>query len=133
MKIGGDFTVDNAIIVAKQFGLSEKFISLTILAVGTSLPELVTSVTAAIKGNSDIAIGNIVGSNIFNLLLILGATSLISPIAYSISYNTDFILLIISSILLMVFACLGKKDTMTRFNGMVYLLMYSGYIASLII
>ncbi len=133
LKFGGDISVNNAVEVAKTLGVSERIISVTIVAIGTSLPELITSVVAAFKKEIDIAIGNIVGSNIFNLLLILGATSLISPIAYSISYNTDFILLIISSILLMVFACLGKKDTMTRFNGMVYLLMYSGYIASLII
>lgn len=94
LKFGGDFTVNNAVIIAKMFGISEQIISLTILAIGTSLPELVTSVTAAIKGNSDIAIGNIIGSNIFNMLFIIGVTSVINPITYNISYNLDMTILI---------------------------------------
>lgn len=98
LKFGGDFTVDNAVIIAKMFGISEQIISLTILAIGTSLPELVTSVTAAIKGNSDIAIGNIIGSNIFNMLFIIGVTSLINPISYNISYNLDMAILVVRNI-----------------------------------
>ena len=86
LKIGGDLAVNNAVDVANYFNISEKIISLTILAVGTSLPELVTSVTAAIKGNSDIAIGNIIGSNIFNILLIIGVSALIKPITYNVTY-----------------------------------------------
>ena len=81
LKFGGDLTVSNAVKVAEMIHLSEKVISLTILAIGTSLPELVTSVAAAIKGKSDIAIGNIIGSNIFNLLLIIGVSSIIKPIS----------------------------------------------------
>lgn len=133
LKFGGDISVNNAVEVAKTLGVSERIISVTIVAIGTSLPELITSVVAAFKKEIDIAIGNIVGSNIFNLLLILGLPAIISPMAYSLSYNTDFILLIASSVLLLFFAYFGKKDTMTRLNGMVYLLMYSGYIASLVI
>ncbi len=133
LKFGGDISVNNAVEVAKTLGVSERIISVTIVAIGTSLPELITSVVAAFKKEIDIAIGNIVGSNIFNLLLILGLPAIISPMAYSVSYNTDFILLIISSILLLFFASFGKKDTMTRFNGLIYLLMYGGYIASLVI
>ena len=86
LKIGGDLAVNNAVKVANFFNVSEKIISLTILAIGTSLPELVTSVTAAIKGNSDIAIGNIIGSNIFNMLFIIGVASVIQPITYNFSY-----------------------------------------------
>lgn len=128
LKFGGDFTVDNAIIVAKHFGLSEKFISLTILAVGTSLPELVTSVTAAIKGNSDIAIGNIIGSNIFNMLLIIGTSAFITPIIYNASYNIDLFILIGSLIVLSLFPIIPPKNEMSKANGFIYFLGYIGYI-----
>lgn len=128
LKIGGDFTVDNAIIVAKHFGLSEKFISLTILAVGTSLPELVTSVTAAMKGNSDIAIGNIMGSNIFNMLLIIGTSALITPIVYNASYNVDLSILVGSLIILSLFPLIPPKNKMSRVNGFIYFIAYVGYI-----
>lgn len=133
LKIGGDVSVDNAVIVAKQLGVTEKVIGLTIIAIGTSLPELITSVIAARKGDIDIAIGNIVGSCIFNVLLILGASSLISPIAYSLSYNFEFIFVIIASILLYVFASTGKKYTMTRLNGLIYLVLYGAYMMLLLL
>lgn len=133
LKFGGDITVDNSVNVATLLGVSEKIIGVTIVAIGTSLPELITSIIAALKKNVDLAIGNIVGSCIFNLLLILGLSSIISPIAYSLTYNVDFILLIISSILLWLFANTGKKDTMTRFNGCIYLVIYAMYIVSVLI
>ena len=132
LKFGGDISVNNAVEVAQVLGVSERIIGVTIVAIGTSLPELITSIVAALKKEIDIAIGNIVGSNIFNLLLILGVSATISPIVYSIEYNLDFILLSIASLLLLCFAMFGKKDTMTRFNGLIYLLMYGGYMASLI-
>ena len=128
LKIGGDLVVDNAVNVATYFNWSEKLISLTILAIGTSLPELVTSVTAAIKGNSDIAIGNIIGSNIFNILLIIGASAFITPITYNFSYNFDFYILIVSSIILALFPFIPPKDKMSRFNGIVYLIIYFVYL-----
>lgn len=133
LKIGGDVSVDNAIIVARELGVTEKVIGLTIIAIGTSLPELITSVVAAHKGDIDIAIGNIVGSNIFNVLLILGVSSVISPITYSLSYNFEFIYVIIASILLYMFAATGKKYTMTRLNGLIYLLMYGAYMMLLLL
>jgi len=133
LKIGGDVSVDNAIIVARELGVTEKVIGLTIIAIGTSLPELITSVVAAHKGDIDIAIGNIVGSNIFNVLLILGVSSMISPITYSLSYNFEFIYVIIASILLYMFAATGKKYTMTRLNGLIYLLMYGAYMMLLLL
>lgn len=132
LKIGGDFTVNNAVIIAKYFGVSEKIISLTILAVGTSLPELVTSVTAAIKGNSDIAIGNIIGSNIFNILLIIGISALIKPIFYNVSYNFDLSILILATIILEIFPYIPPKDKMSRVNGFIYFLMYIIYLIILI-
>lgn len=133
LKIGGDLTVDHSVIIATHFGLSEKLISLTILAVGTSLPELVTSVTAAIKGNSDIAIGNIIGSNIFNMLLIIGTSALINPITYNISYNIQMIIMIISTILLALFPIIPPKNEMSRMNGVIYLIAYAIYLTLLFI
>ena len=133
LKLGGSLAVDNAVNVANYFNVSEKIISLTILAVGTSLPELVTSVTAAIKGNSDIAIGNIIGSNIFNMLLIIGVSAIINPITYNTSYNLDFSILLISTIVLALFPFIPPKDKMSRANGVIYFLMYVAYIAILFI
>ena len=133
LKIGGDLVVNNAVNVANHFNWSEKLISLTILAIGTSLPELVTSVTAAIKGNSDIAIGNIIGSNIFNILLIIGVSAIITPITYNFSYNFDFSVLIVSSIILAIFPFIPPKDKMSRFNGIVYLFIYIAYLLVLFI
>ena len=128
LKFGGDFTVDNAVNVAKFFNLSEKLISVTILAVGTSLPELVTSVSAAIKGKSDIAIGNIIGSNIFNMLLIIGVSALIKPIVYNLSYNIDMIFVIFATLILALFPIIPPKNKMTRGNGITYVILYIVYL-----
>lgn len=128
LKIGGDFTVDNAVLVAEKLNVSEKIISLTILAIGTSLPELVTSVTAAFKKNSDIAIGNIIGSNIFNMLLIIGVSSLIKPIVYNVSYNLDMIILFWGTLLLALFPLIPPKNKMNRTNGAMYLVLYAIYM-----
>ena len=128
LKIGGDLAVNNAVDVANYFNISEKIISLTILAVGTSLPELVTSVTAAIKGNSDIAIGNIIGSNIFNILLIIGVSALIKPITYNVTYNFDLSILLLSTIILAIFPFIPPKEKMSRSNGIIYFLMYIVYL-----
>ena len=129
LKFGGDLTVNNAVEVAKYFGLSEKLISVTILAIGTSLPELVTSVSAAIKGKSDIAIGNILGSNIFNMLLIIGVSAMIKPIVYNTSYNMDMIFLLVGTLILSLFPLIPPKNKMSRGNGLVYVLIYAGYLA----
>ena len=133
LKIGGDLTVDNALIIARQFNVSEKIIGLTILAIGTSLPELVTSVTAAIKGNSDIAIGNIIGSNIFNILFIIGISALISPLGYNFTYNIQMAILVIAMIVLSLFPVIPPKNEMSRFNGIVYLIIYVIYMVILFI
>ena len=133
LKIGGDLAVNNAVNIANYFGVSEKIIGLTILAVGTSLPELVTSVTAAIKGNSDIAIGNIIGSNIFNMLLIIGVAAFINPISYNFSYNMDLIVLVVATLILALFPVIPPKNEMSRANGMIYFLMYVGYIGYLLV
>ena len=133
LKLGGDFTVDNAVNIANMFNWSEKLISVTILAVGTSLPELVTSVSAAFKGNSDIAIGNILGSNIFNMLLIIGVSALISPITYNISYNRDMLVLLIATVVLALFPLIPPKNKMSRMNGIIYFALYIGYLAMLFV
>ena len=133
LKVGGDLTVDNATKIARMFNISEKVISLTILAIGTSLPELVTSVTAAIKGNSDIAIGNIIGSNIFNILLIIGVSALFSPLLYNVTYNIQMIILIIATIVLSLFPLIPPKNEMSRANGVIYLLIYIVYMAMLFV
>ena len=129
LKFGGDLAVNNAVKIASALGLSEKIISITILAVGTSLPELVTSVSAARKESPDLAIGNIIGSNIFNILLIIGVSSFIKPITYNLSYNRDLLVLFLSVILLLIFAYAKPKGKMSRRNGILY---FIGYIAYLI-
>ena len=127
--VGGDVSVDSAVAIAQQLGISEAVIGLTIIALGTSLPELVTSVVAAKKGNSDIALGNIVGSNIFNALFILGTTAIIKPVNMAFSNVIDQLVLIVVSVVLAVFARTGKK--LTRIEGMTFVLMYVAYAAYL--
>lgn len=132
LKVGGDLVVDNATIVAEYFNISEQIISLTIVAIGTSLPELVTSVVAAIKGNSDISIGNILGSNIFNMALIMGIAGLINPMAYNIAYNFEILVLVMTSIILALFPVIPPRNKMSRRNGLIYLILYIAYTLILI-
>ena len=131
LKIGGDLVVEHSEKIAKIFNVSDKIIGLTIVAIGTSLPELVTSVTAALKKNSDIAIGNIIGSNIFNMLLIIGAAAAISPMNYNTSYNLQMGILIVATIVLGIFPYTDRKDEMTISNGITYLMLYALYMAML--
>ena len=131
LKFGGDFVVDSATNLAKILGMSEKMVSLTIVSIATSLPELVTSIVATKKGEIDIAIGNIIGSCIFNILLIIGVSACISPIVYSVSYNKDFFILILATLLLCIFPFIGKKDEMTRLNGIIFFGTYIVYMINL--
>lgn len=131
LKIGGDLVVNNASELAILLGISEKIVSLTIVSISTSLPELITSVTATFKGEIDMAIGNIIGSNILNIVLIIGTTSLINPIIYSISYNKDLVIFMIGMLALAVNPFIGEKNKISRFSGFVYLACYFSYIASL--
>lgn len=133
LKFGGDFIVDNSVIIAEYFHISEKIISLTIIAIGTSLPELVTSVIAALKGNSDISVGNIIGSNIFNMTMIIGVAALIKPITFNIEYNTDLIILFVASIGLFLFQYIPPKNMMSKRNGVMYLAGYVAYMISLFV
>ena len=132
LKIGGDLVVDNSINIAEYFKISEQIISLTIVAIGTSLPELVTSVVAAIKGNSDISIGNIIGSNIFNMALIMGVSSLINPITYNLAYNFEIGVLVLASLVLALFPVIPPKNKMSRRNGITYLVLYVAYTTILL-
>lgn len=132
LRIGGKLTVDYAVIVAQYFNLSEKLIGVTVLAIGTSLPELCTCVSAAIKKKSDIAIGNILGANLLNILLIIGISSVILPLQYNLSYNNEVFFIIIANIILELFVFLPPKDKMTTQNGMIFLILYVGYIISLL-
>ena len=127
---GADITVDAATKIAVALGMSERFIGLTIVALGTSLPELVTSVTAARKGNSDIAIGNIVGSNIFNILFVIGTSSLIIPVIFEASFLFDAIVAVAAGVLLWVSTV--RKKLLTRPWAIAMLVAYGGYLAYLL-
>lgn len=126
---GSDITVDSATAIAKFAGLSERFIGLTIVALGTSLPELVTSVTAARKGNADIAIGNIVGSNIFNILFVIGTASIITPVIYEPAFIIDAIIAIAAGFLLWI--SVARTKSLRRPWGIVMLVSYAVYLGYL--
>lgn len=128
--VGGDLVVDNASLIAVQFGMSQTFIGLTIVAMGTSLPELVTSLVAMKKGENDLAIGNVVGSNIFNILFVLAVSSVLSPIAVINDNIIDAAFLLVISIMTYVFALDKKK--ISRVEGMVMVASYLAYTAYLI-
>ena len=132
LKYGGDFVVDSASAIAATIGISEQLISLTIVAISTSLPELITSVTATIKGETDMAIGNIVGSQIFNILLIIGLSSVLNPISYSTLYNEDLVLLLAGNIVFALFPFIGEKNKMTRENGILFVIVYAVYMINII-
>jgi cation:H+ antiporter len=129
---GGQLVVDNSISIAQAFGISEKLIALTIVAAGTSLPELATSAVAAFKKKSDIAIGNIVGSNIFNIFLILGLSGVIAPIKYNIAMNFDVYVLFGATILLFLAMFSGKQHRLDRWEASIYLVCYFVYVGYLI-
>lgn len=128
---GSDVTVDSASFIATEFGMTERLIGLTIVAFGTSLPELVTSIIASLKGNADIAIGNVVGSNIFNILFILGITAVIKTIEYESGFVIDGIIAIAAAVLL--FVSVIKKKELGRIAGIVMLVCYAAYFVYLIV
>ena len=127
--VGSDVAVDAATALARVIGLSERFIGLTIVALGTSLPELVTSVNAARKGKADIAIGNIVGSNIFNILFVVGTTALITPVAFEAKFITDTLIAIAAGILL--FLCVFRDKVLGKGDGAMLLPVYAAYFVYL--
>lgn len=127
---GSDVTVDAATSLAQMFGMSERFIGLTIVALGTSLPELFTSVIAARKGKADIAIGNIVGSNIFNILFVVGTSALIIPVVFASNFVIDCVVAILAGVAL--WACVFRKQRLTRPSGIFMLVCYVIYFLYLL-
>lgn len=130
--VGGRLLVDNAVDVASAAGLSEALIGLTIVAVGTSLPELATSLVATLKGQNDIAVGNIVGSNIFNVFWILGLSSIVAPLPVSSGASVDILVGVGATSLLFLFMFLGKKHKLTKAEGILFLTTYVVYTVYLI-
>ena len=124
---GGDLFVDSATALARQIGVSDKFIAVTILAGGTSLPELATSLVAAIKGKEQLALGNILGSNVFNAMMILGLSSVITPLSFASMTIVDIITLVLSAVLLLIWAYTGHKNRIDRWEGAVMLLCHIAY------
>ena len=133
LKMGADLVVDNAVAIASALGVSQVLISLTIVSVGTALPELVTSSVAAFKGNADTAVGNVMGSVITNLLLVAGAPALFAPLAFNPVYNLDLALIAIFSICMVVFTFVGRTRTFSRRCGLVFVMFYIIYLASAVI
>ena len=133
LKYGGDFVVDNATLIAEHFNISESVIGLTIVAIGTAIPELITSIIAVIRKDTDLAVGNLVGSCVLNLFLILGVGAVITPLEFSSKFNQNLILLCISTFILWMFNFIGKKNTITRFKGFVLLLIFSLYMVGLFV
>lgn len=132
LAFGGQMIVENAIKIAQIFGVSEKLIGLTILAAGTSLPELATTAVAAFHKKSDLAVGNIVGSNIFNILLVLGATALLhSPLQFDVDLNIDIIIVMIGTFMLFIFMFTLQKYKLDRAEGGLYLVGFAAYMVFL--
>ncbi len=129
---GGDKFVDGASGIASSLGVSDAVIGLTIVAAGTSLPELATSIVAAVKGRSDMAVGNVIGSNIFNVLMVLGLSATITPLPFGSIGNLDLMTLIGASFAFYIFGWLFKVRTITRWEGIILALGYIAYIAALL-
>lgn len=130
--LGGKWTVDGATHIATQLGMSQGFIGLTVVAIGTSLPELVTSAMAAKRRNTDIAVGNAVGSNIFNILWILGLSAVIHPLPFNVLSNFDILMIIFASTLLILSISLEKNRSVGRVSGVIFLLCDIAYIVFLL-
>jgi cation:H+ antiporter len=131
--IGGELIVRGAVNLARTFGVSESLIGLTIVAVGTSLPELATSAVASLKKNADIAVGNVVGSNIFNVLFVLGISSVVRPLPFERRNNPDLGVVVLASLLLFAFMFSGRRRSLDRWEGAVFVALYAVYIVFLIL
>lgn len=131
LKYGGDFVVNYATNIAMELNVSESVIGLTIIAIGTAMPELVTSIVAVIKKDTDLAVGNLVGSCVLNLFLILGVGAILIPLNFSQNFKYNLIYLIISTFVIWCFNFVGKKHILTRWKGLILLLMFSFYIVKL--
>ncbi len=132
LKFGGDFVVDYSIEIARMYGISESIIGLTIISIGTSLPELITGIVASKNGKGSLALGNIIGSNIFNLLLVFGISSIIHPIKFSNQYNIYFLFLFVSTLSLILFDYIDEKNKITRKNGVILLFLFFIYLTKIL-
>jgi len=132
LALGGKLIVDSAVSIASSLGVSQALIGLTVVAIGTSLPELATSAVAAFKKNPDIAVGNIVGSNIFNIFWILGISAIISPLPFSPALMRDVWVVLAVTIVLFAFMFIGKKHILKRWQGVVFILAYITYIVVIV-
>lgn len=128
LKFGADFVVDNSILIAKRFGLSEKFIGMTIVALGTALPEIITGIIAAKNDETDLLIGNISGSNILNICLLIGLGALINPLTFSFDFNISILILIIVTLFLQLIAVVNKNSELDYKRGLILILVYIYYI-----
>lgn len=133
MALGGKWIVDGAVKIAELFNVSQSLIGLTVVAVGISLPELATSAIAAYKKQTDIAIGNVVGSNIFNIFWILGVSSIIRPLPFNTNSAVDILMIVFASLILFVIMFVGKKHTVERWQGALMITIYIGYVTFLVI
>lgn len=131
--VGGSLVVEGAVALARLIGMSEHVIAVTVVAVGTSLPELATSVVAALKKNSDIAVGNIVGSNIFNVFLVLGLSAFINPLPFGILATRDAAVVVAVSALLFASMFVGKRQQFERWQGVAFIALYAAYVSFVLI
>ncbi len=132
LKFGADFVVDNSVIVAKEFNLSEKFIGMTIVAIGTALPEIITGIIAAKKDETNLLLGNISGSNILNLCLLIGLGAVINPLSFSLDFNLSILVLIMVTLFLQLVSVLNDKSELSRGKGFLLITIYILYIISMI-
>lgn len=132
LKFGADFVVDNSVEIASSLGLSEKFIGMTIVAIGTALPEIITSIISVRKDETDLLLGNISGSNIINLCMLIGIGAVITPLTYSTSFNKSIIFLIAVTVILQAIATINKKSELDRKRGAILIIIYFIYIFSMI-
>lgn len=130
LKVGADFVVNNSVAVASGLGVSERVIGITVVALGTCLPELVTGVVAALKGNIEIAVGNVIGSNVANVLLVIGAPALFSAVPYDTTYNVDFVLQIAFTAALLLCALRKPRNRVGRMDGIAFTFLYVVYIVA---
>ena len=132
LKFGSDFVVDNSILIAQRLGLSERFIGMTIVAVGTALPEIITGIIAARRNESDLLLGNITGSNILNLCLLVGLGAIINPLTFTTDFNSSILVLIVVTIYLQFVATINKNRELDRKKGILLIIVYIIYILSML-
>lgn len=132
LKFGADFVVDNSVLIATRFGFSERFIGMTIIALGTALPEIITGIIAAKNDETDLLLGNISGSNILNLCLLIGLGAIINPLTFSFDFNISILVLILVTLFLQLIAVINIKSELDRKRGIILILVYIYYILCII-